>query len=41
MVEKRVFVVVYTPRSRSLRIISDRKANTREIEQYENGPTEN
>ena len=41
MVEKRVFVVVYTPRSRSLRLISARKANTREIEQYENGPTEN
>ncbi len=37
MIEQRVFVVVYTPRSRATRIISARKANQREVKDYENG----
>lgn len=37
-IEGRVFVVVYTPRPRGLRIISARKANRREVQQYEDGP---
>jgi uncharacterized protein len=40
-IENRVFVLVYTPRPRNIRIISARKANTREVEEYENGPREN
>jgi uncharacterized DUF497 family protein len=40
-IESRVFVLVYTPRPRTIRIISARKANTREVEEYENGPREN
>jgi uncharacterized DUF497 family protein len=36
-----VFVVVYTTRTHAIRIISARKANTREVKQYENGSTEN
>lgn len=35
MVDHRLFVVVYTPRSDSIRIISARKANKREVIQYE------
>jgi uncharacterized DUF497 family protein len=35
MIEQRVFVVVYTPRSRATRIISARKANQREVKDYE------
>ena len=36
MIEERVFVVVYTPRRDTVRIISARKANKRELTQYEN-----
>ena len=35
-VERRVFVVVYTPRHDAIRIISARKANQREVKHYEN-----
>ncbi|MCG5502126.1 BrnT family toxin [Ectothiorhodospira lacustris] len=35
-IEQRVFVVVYTPRNNAIRIISARKANQREVRQYEN-----
>jgi uncharacterized DUF497 family protein len=35
-VEQRLFMIVYTPRLGSLRIISARKANQREINRYEN-----
>jgi uncharacterized DUF497 family protein len=35
-IEGRVFVVIYTPRSESIRIISARKANQREVIYYEN-----
>lgn len=35
-IEKRLFVVVYTPRPTSIRIISARKANQREVQDYEN-----
>jgi hypothetical protein len=34
-IEERVFVVVFTPRARALRIISARKANAREVRHYE------
>jgi uncharacterized protein len=34
-IEGRVFVVVYTPRARLVRIISARKANDREVPIYE------
>ena len=36
----RIFVVVYTPRANATRIISARKANTREVKQYENNTNE-
>lgn len=35
MIERRLFVLVYTPRSNAMRIISARKANQREIRHYE------
>jgi uncharacterized DUF497 family protein len=35
MIERRLFVVVYTPRHEAMRIISARKANRREIGDYE------
>ena len=35
-IDGRVFVVVYTPRQRAIRIISARKANKREVRHYEN-----
>jgi uncharacterized DUF497 family protein len=35
MIEQRLFVLVYTPRSDAMRIISARKANQREIRYYE------
>lgn len=35
-IEGRLFVVVYTPRHNAIRIISARKANQREVTQYEN-----
>jgi len=34
-IEDRVFVIVYTPRGRRLRVISARKANSREVRRYE------
>ena len=36
MIERRLFVLIYTPRSDAMRIISARKANQREIRYYEN-----
>lgn len=36
MIERRLFVLVYTPRSNAMRIISARKANQRQIRHYEN-----
>ncbi len=41
MVEGRLFVVIYTPRAQSYRIISARKANSREVQRYENRKTAN
>ena len=35
MIEGRVYVVVYTIRKGTLRLISARKANTREVKEYE------
>lgn len=35
VIERRLFVLVYTPRSDAMRIISARKANQREIRYYE------
>lgn len=35
-IEGRLFVLVYTPRRDALRIVSARKANEREVRQYEN-----
>lgn len=35
MIERRLFVVVYTPRHDAMRIISTRKANQREVKHYE------
>ncbi len=34
-IEERLFVVVYTPRQEAIRIVSARKANHREVKQYE------
>jgi uncharacterized protein len=34
-VESRVFVLVYTPRNDAIRVISARKANRREVREYE------
>jgi uncharacterized DUF497 family protein len=39
-IDSRIFVVVYTPRPQATRIISARKANTREVKHYENGTHE-
>ena len=39
-IERRVFVVVYTARGEVIRIISARKANQREVEDYENSTRE-
>ena len=39
-IEGRLFVVVYTPRHSSIRIISARKANHREVQHYENSKYE-
>ncbi|MDD2727808.1 BrnT family toxin [Malikia sp.] len=36
-IENRLFVLVYTPRRDVVRIISARKANQREVRQYEAG----
>lgn len=35
-IDSRIYVVVYTPRRGTVRIISARKANTREVKHYEN-----
>jgi uncharacterized DUF497 family protein len=35
-IEGRLFVLIYTPRLDGIRIISARKANSREIKRYEN-----
>lgn len=40
-IEGRLFVLVYTPRRETIRIISARKANRREVERYENRTDEN
>ena len=40
-IDSRIFVVVYTPRPQATRIISARKANTREVKEYDNDTTEN
>ena len=34
-IKERVFVVIFTPRYNAIRIISARKANQREVKQYE------
>ena len=39
-IESRLYVVVYTPRQETVRIISARKANQREVRYYENGTNE-
>ena len=39
-IEGRLFLVVYTPRHSSIRIISARKANHREVQHYENSKYE-
>ncbi len=36
MIEGRWFVLAYTPRQGAIRIVSARKANQREVKQYEN-----
>lgn len=41
MIDGRVFFVVYTARSSVIRIISARKANKREVDDYENSTREN
>jgi len=35
-IDGRVYVVIYTPRGRAIRLISARKANKREVLRYEN-----
>ena len=39
-IERRVFVIVYTLRGDVIRIISARKANQREVQDYEDGTRE-
>lgn len=39
-IERRLFVVVYTPRRDVIRIISARKANKKEVSHYENSTHE-
>jgi uncharacterized DUF497 family protein len=41
MIERRLFVVVYSPRHDAMRIISARKANQREVRHYEDSTHEN
>ena len=41
MIEKRLFVVVYTPRHDAMRIVSARKANQREVKYYEDSTRDN
>lgn len=40
-IEQRLFVAVYTPRHDTMRIISARKANRRELRHYENSTRDN
>lgn len=40
-IDRRVFFVVYTIRGKIIRIISARKANKREVNDYENSAREN
>ena len=40
MIENRLFVVIYTYRKNVIRIISARKANSREVKLYENDKAE-
>ncbi len=40
-IAERLFVLVYTPRRDSIRIISARKANAREVKLYENRSHDN
>lgn len=39
-IEGRLFVLIYTPRHDGIRIISARKANSREVKRYENRSNE-
>jgi uncharacterized DUF497 family protein len=39
-IEGRLYVVIYTPRDDRVRIISARKANSRELKRYENRSNE-
>jgi uncharacterized DUF497 family protein len=41
LINARLYVVVYTPRENTIRIISARKANKREIYRYENHTSHN
>ena len=41
MIEKRLFIVIYTPRHAVMRIVSARKANQREVKYYENSTRDN
>ena len=41
VIDGRVFVLIYTVRSASIRIISARKANRREVKDYENSARQN
>lgn len=40
-IQERVFVIIFTPRENGIRIISARKANQREVKQYEKISYEN
>lgn len=40
-IERRLFVVVYTPKHGAMRIISARKANQREVKHYEDSTRDN
>ena len=40
-IEGRLYVLIYTPRDDAIRIISARKANSREAKRYENRAHEN
>lgn len=40
-IDGRVFIVIYTLRGNTIRIISARKANRREVNEYENRTREN
>jgi uncharacterized DUF497 family protein len=40
-IQGRLFVVIYTPRRNSIRLISARKANLREVRHYEDSKAKN